>query len=244
MNRRLLTSRSGGFAGRGFRLADAHIDKETFALCQCRPFSVKYFCFGPVFAALAANHAALHADRRAGGNRAAVVDLHLASHGGDAAGADSLAHGLVKQCGDDASVQIAGMALESAREWMQGRRPIRLRQAGTRDAGRWGWPGRSRSSGSARHEPMGSDSRWCSSSFLPYSLRQGPLHTFRRSTLPPVRTMPIRLPAQSCFSLECAGQRRPLPRLRPDCACPGSRRAWLRQSRRRRLRRCGPHFPR
>ena len=85
-----------GFPGRGFRLADAHIDKETFALCQCRPFSVKYFCFGPVFARPSLR--TTRPSKRMGaqeGDRAAVVDLHVAGHGSETAGANGFAHGLI-----------------------------------------------------------------------------------------------------------------------------------------------------
>jgi hypothetical protein len=115
MNRRLPTSWLVGFAGRGCRLPDSYVDKESLAPSQCGPFSVNNLCFGPVFAALAADYAALQANGRAGGNRAAVVDLDVAGHGSKTQCADGLAHDFVEQCGDDAAVQIAGVAFECIR---------------------------------------------------------------------------------------------------------------------------------
>ena len=68
-----------------------------------------------------------------------VVDLHVAGHGSETAGANGLAHDFVEQRGDDAAVQVAGVAFECVRH-RQGRRRICPRRAGTRDAGRWGLP--------------------------------------------------------------------------------------------------------
>jgi len=67
-----------------------------------------------MLARLVANHAALDANWRSTGNRAEVVDLDLARHRGFAPSPHCLAHGLIEQRGDNAAVQIAGMAVEGA----------------------------------------------------------------------------------------------------------------------------------
>ena len=66
-----------------------------------------------MLALLAADDAALDANRDVTGNGAEVIDFHLPRHGRIAQGAHCFAHGLVEQRGDDAAMQVAGMALES-----------------------------------------------------------------------------------------------------------------------------------
>ena len=68
----------------------------------------------------AADDAAFNAQRRAGRDGAQEIDFHVTGHGGEAAGANGLAHGLVKQSGNDAAVQVAGMALEGFWDRVEG----------------------------------------------------------------------------------------------------------------------------
>jgi len=48
------------------------------------------------------------------GDWAEVVDLHVTGHGEDVEWAVELAHGFVEECGDDASVDVAGRAFVHA----------------------------------------------------------------------------------------------------------------------------------
>jgi len=50
------------------------------------------------------------------GDWAEVIDLHVAGHGEEVEGAVELAHGFVKECGDDAPVDVAGRAFVHAVE--------------------------------------------------------------------------------------------------------------------------------
>ena len=65
-----------------------------------------------MLARLVADHAALDAKLRSAGNGTKVVDLDFSRHRNAALRANRFAHGFIEKCGDDAAVQIAGMAFE------------------------------------------------------------------------------------------------------------------------------------
>lgn len=67
-------------------------------------------------AALAAEVAAGEHEQLVERGGAKVIDLHVAGHGEDAEGTVELAHGLVEQGGDDASMNVAGRAFVKLRE--------------------------------------------------------------------------------------------------------------------------------
>ncbi len=75
---------------------------------------------GVVLAAIALNGAGLNADARSRRDRAQVVDLDVAGHGRESLGADCLAHGFVKERGDDAAMEDAVRALEGFGNGWQG----------------------------------------------------------------------------------------------------------------------------
>ena len=66
----------------------------------------------PMLALHAADDPALDANRDAAGNRVPVIDLDVPCHRALAQGAQSLAHCLIQQCGDNSAMQVSGMALE------------------------------------------------------------------------------------------------------------------------------------
>ena len=88
---------------------------SPFPLAKTSTSCVENPGFAPVFAALAANQAALHANLRSRGYWPKVVDLHPAGHGRQPPRANGLAHDLVQQRGDDAAMQVAGRTLETVR---------------------------------------------------------------------------------------------------------------------------------
>ena len=66
----------------------------------------------PAFASLGANDAALQSNWLGTGHWQQVINLEVARHGGDSRGAHSLAHRLIEERGDNAAVQVAGVAAE------------------------------------------------------------------------------------------------------------------------------------
>lgn len=97
----------------------SHLDKQAFGVGQYRSLGIEDLGFSPMFTLFAANDAALDAQRHAGGDRAQELDFHVAGHGSDAPRANGLAHAFVKECGNNAPVQVAGMALETLRNCRQ-----------------------------------------------------------------------------------------------------------------------------
>ena len=75
---------------------------------------------GVVLAAIALNGAGLNADARSRRDRAQVVDLDVAGHGRESLGADCLAHGFVKERGDDAAMEDAVRTFKRIRNGGQG----------------------------------------------------------------------------------------------------------------------------
>ena len=69
-----------------------------------------------MLSAFATNKFALDTKLDSGWNRAKVFDLQMPCHGCKPASADCLAHRLVKQCGNDAPMQIARMAFKAVRD--------------------------------------------------------------------------------------------------------------------------------
>lgn len=65
-----------------------------------------------MLAKVAANDAALDADRLAAGNGTKVLDFDLARDGRIAFGSNCLAHGFVEQRGNDAAMEVAGVPAE------------------------------------------------------------------------------------------------------------------------------------
>src|ERR1700723_4129977 len=87
-----------------------HFDEQSLPLSQYLALRIQDLCLAPMLSAFATGEAAFQAQRRAAGNRAQVIDLQVAGHGDEAAGADSLAHAFVEKRGDDAAGQITRMA--------------------------------------------------------------------------------------------------------------------------------------
>lgn len=83
-------------------------DKDGFAGGEDVTAGVGDFRFALMAAAMCLDVARGERERLAERNRAKVVDLHVAGHGHDTAGAVSLAHGFVKKGRDDAAVRVAG----------------------------------------------------------------------------------------------------------------------------------------
>jgi len=83
-------------------------------LCQDDAFGVENAGFSEMPAPPAADDAPFDAQRHAAGNWAQVLDLQFARDRGVALRTYSFAHGFIEQRGDDAAVQVAGMAVEGA----------------------------------------------------------------------------------------------------------------------------------
>jgi hypothetical protein len=72
--------------------------------------------FGVVAAAVGVQVAGGEGERLAEGNGTEILDFEMAGHGEDAAGAVGLAHSLVEEGGDDASMGVTGRSGEAAGE--------------------------------------------------------------------------------------------------------------------------------
>ena len=66
-----------------------------------------------MLAALVAHNPAFEPNGGAGRNGSAIVHFEVAGHGGKAARADRLAHGLIEERCDDSAVQESGVAFEA-----------------------------------------------------------------------------------------------------------------------------------
>lgn len=96
------------------------------------------------FAAFAAEVTADEKERLVEGNRAKVVDFHVAGHSDDIEGAVELAHGFVEKGGDDAAMDVAGRSLVEAVEYEMGRGDgcLRIRGVAGEDEVEALWVGR------------------------------------------------------------------------------------------------------
>ncbi len=85
-------------------------DEEAFAAGQGHALRVLNFGFVKELAAIAPDVAAGESQGLVEGDRTEVVNLYMAGHGEDIKRAVELAHGLVKEGGYNASVNVAGRA--------------------------------------------------------------------------------------------------------------------------------------
>ncbi len=91
-------------------------DEEAFSAGEDGAFGVLQLGLVEEFATFAVEVAADEDERVVQRGWAQVVDLKMTGHGEDVEGAVELAHGLVEEGGDDASVDVAGRAFVVAGE--------------------------------------------------------------------------------------------------------------------------------
>ena len=178
-------------------VAGAYFDEEALAMCKDVAGSIKDAGFGPVLSAFMVVYAALEADRRGRRDRASVVNFDVACHAGNIARTDGLAHGLIKQSGDNAAVYESARALKTIKDLghtynraVFGEQELEMETDGV------SWP-------AAEATILGGMRQWseflvvrfhrvCCSSAFAKAPESTVSNTFI-STLPPVRTRPIRL---------------------------------------------------
>jgi len=169
-----------------------HFDKQPFAMSERMPLTVEDRSFDPVFASFVPDDPPLHANLHARRNWAPVIDFHVARHCGKPARSNSLAHGFIQQCRNDSTVKESRVSLEEIRNHSRTHhgailgekelqlKPLRIGFAAAKAA----------VLGSMRQGSKVIEVRFHHCAISPESTRA----KTSASTLPPVRTTPIRLP--------------------------------------------------
>jgi hypothetical protein len=93
-------------------MSRADFNKQSRGVRKDGSVGIQDTGFDPMLTAFAANDAALEPNGCAGGDGALVIDLHVARHGDDVVGTDCLAHGLVEQRRDDATMDVTARAFK------------------------------------------------------------------------------------------------------------------------------------
>lgn len=158
-----------------------------------------------MLSAFASNKFALDTELDSGRNRAKVFDLQVPGHGCKPASADCVAHRLVKQCGNDAPMQIARMAFKAIRNrWQADDRPIGSEQKLEKQPSGVLTPtSKTAVMGCVLHRGK-IFSRPRQDFSIPAGVAVNTAPKLSISTLPPLNTIPTRLSLICFFSLSAA----------------------------------------